>query len=221
MTRVARAVAIGTLSALCAAATPSPAAAQQALAGVQAEQVWLHDPWPLPGAVWQGTLLGATGDAQLSWLHVSVSYVAGELHDAPSPPWSIVDGEALAGIRPVPWLGIAFGPHARSYDTPGGRYRRLSWEARLHVELPLTGGTRGFLDLTRAVATQLSVGTAPAAPYGGAAGVLLRVPWLPAVVRFAYGFEDGQLGVPGQREATERLSLGLLVGAGRDLIDTP
>lgn len=197
-----------------AALAPHRAVAQQASVAVTAAFARVHDPWPAPGAVWQGRLLGGAANLRIWWLNLATAYAEGELHRSGSPPWTLVDGEAFAGLQPVRWAGVSVGPHARTYVTPYGRFRRVLWEGRVRLDATLAGrAASGFLELRRPVSSRLNTSESLSAAVAGAAGLVLSPPSVPFELRLAYRFEKGDIGLAPRRESTEQLLVGIALGS--------
>src|SRR5437879_4872565 len=74
-----------------------------------------------------GTVVGGQGDVALGRLELALGYVQGKIgpEGASAPGQDLVEGVALLGVRPAPWLRLAVGPHARSYTLTGGT--ELRW----------------------------------------------------------------------------------------------
>jgi hypothetical protein len=125
----------------------------------------------------------------------------------------LIEGRALIGLRPVPWLMVAGGAHVRSYVTAAGTERWLFWQARLRAEPAIAGPrVRGRLEVWRAFAADVSTAPAFDRSYGGEVGLTLG-PFGPLWLRMAYSIEDARFRGNTRRETVEELSFS--VGAGR------
>src|SRR6059058_3814534 len=83
-----------------------------------------------------GTVVGGQGSVALGRLELALGYVQGKIgpEGAGSRGQDLVEGVALLGVRPAPWLSVAAGPHARSYMLTGGTQLRRSEERRVGKE---------------------------------------------------------------------------------------
>src|SRR2546421_8618136 len=54
---------------------------------------------------------------------------------------SLIEGALLVGFRPVEWLTLSGGPHARAYAASGQTQRWLFWELRVRAAKPFIGST--------------------------------------------------------------------------------
>src|SRR2546421_12543305 len=83
-----------------------------------------------------GTVLGGQGALALGRVEFALSYLQGKIgpEGAGARGQDLVEGVALLGVRPAPWLRLAAGPHARSYTLTGGtQLRWVFWELRARV----------------------------------------------------------------------------------------
>src|SRR5438270_139142 len=103
-----------------------------------------------------GTVLGWQGAVALGRLELALSYVQGKIgpEGAGATGQDLVEGVALLGVRPAPWLRLAVGPHARSYTLTGGTQLRWGfWELRARASRAVVGSAgRGCGALRRAPA---------------------------------------------------------------------
>src|SRR2546421_1217039 len=102
-----------------------------------------------------GTVVGGQGSVALGRLELALGYVQGKIgpEGAGSPGQDLVEGVALLGVRPAPWLRVAVGPHVRSYMLTGGtQLRWVFWELRARASGAFVGSAgRGFVGVWRAL----------------------------------------------------------------------
>src|SRR5256885_6441584 len=120
-----------------------------------------------------GTVLGGQGAVALGRVELALGYLQGKIgpEGAGARGQDLVEGVALLGVHPAPWLRIAAGPHVRSYMLTGGtQLRWVFWELRARASGAFVGSAGGgFVGVWRALSPR---GDAPGAfapaPGGGA-----------------------------------------------------
>src|SRR2546430_3927824 len=89
-----------------------------------------------------GTVVGGQGSVALGRLELTRGYVQGKIgpEGAGARGQDLVEGVALLGVRPAPWLRVAAGPHVRSYMLTGGtQLRWVFWELRARASGAFVG----------------------------------------------------------------------------------
>src|SRR5256885_8663460 len=89
-----------------------------------------------------GTVVGGQGSVALGRLELTLGYVQGKIgpEGAGARGQDLVEGVALLGVRPAPWLRVAAGPHVPSYMlTRGPQLRRGFWEPRARAPGAVVG----------------------------------------------------------------------------------
>jgi hypothetical protein len=164
-----------------------------------------------------GIVFGGGGRVSFGKLEADVHYDEGHL-DAQSGtpvPRDLVEGHLMVGVRPVSWLSIKTGPHARGYVAGGITERWLLWEARVtadaYIIYPVV---RGFLEAGGTLHGSIVNG---AGPFGnsrlGEAGMVFKVPRAPLWFRVSYGVERTRFASTNGLDAMETLNFA--VGIGR------
>lgn len=120
----------------------------------------------------------------------------------------VAEGEALLGLRALPWLTLWVGPHARTYHgTAFGDQRWLFWSGRASARGDLfPGRVASFVELWQGFAGSLSRPAASAIERGAEAGLELRLAGRPFWGRLAYRVEQGRVD-GGRRETVEAVTL--------------
>jgi hypothetical protein len=163
----------------------------------------------------QGTGIGGEAQLSRSVLALNVRYYEGSLSEKDGPLGrDIVEGEAIAVIRPVRWFGIALGPHVRSFLDSTSTERWFFWEGRLLAEAQLLGpAIRGYLEGWRVLSANVNVPEQFDSGVGIDGGLIFRFRRWPVVVRLRYRSERMKLGSGARLETAEQL--GLVVGIRR------
>jgi hypothetical protein len=166
-----------------------------------------------------GVVIAGTGRASLWKFELDARYAEGKLEARSGTPTArdMVEGQIMFGVRPVPWLSIRAGPHARGYLSGGITERLLLWEARARLDAFIVApAVRGYVELGGTFRGSIRNG---AAPFGdsrlGEAGMVLRFPRAPLWLRLSYAVERTRLASSVGLDAMETVSLALGVGSGR------
>ena len=81
-----------------------------------------------------GMTAGVQGGLTLGKLvQLEAQYVQGSLHrdgGVAAGDRDLIEGQALLGLAPTPWLALAVGPRVRSLVTAAGTERWVRWEVR-------------------------------------------------------------------------------------------
>jgi len=161
-----------------------------------------------------GTALGGQGALALGRLELALSYVQGTLdpEGASGPGHDLVEGAALLGVRPAPWLRLAVGPHARSYTLTGGTpLRWVFWELRARASGAFVGSAgRGYVELWRALSASVNAPESFDHAQGGEAGMVVHLSRAPLELRLGYRIEHAVLGGGTRLETVD----GMVIGVG-------
>jgi hypothetical protein len=153
------------------------------LAGVERDQTGLT-------AQLDGTLIGLDGTLRYGMLELSGRYLEGGIErEGGAAAQDLIDGELQVRVRPLRFLAIGLGPHARSY-VEAGTERWLVWEASAALSMWLVQDVlRSSLDLRLGLGGSVNSG----APFGAgrsvAGGLELRFPRTPIFVGVAYSVD--------------------------------
>src|SRR2546427_27893 len=160
-----------------------------------------------------GAAFGAEGTVSLGRVQLGLSYLQGRLDPdtGSAPARDLVEGSVLLGFRPVEWLTLSAGPHARAYATNGQTQRWVYWELRMRAAKPFIGTTvRGYAELWRAVAADANVPEPFGHAQGGEAGMIVRLARAPFEGRVAYRIDHAVLGGGSRLETVD----GVVIGVG-------
>ncbi len=166
-----------------------------------------------------GAVVGGDGTLSFGRLELAVSYVQGKVDTvgtAAGGGHDLVEGSVLLGARPLSWLTIATGPHARSYTLTSGTQRWVFWELRARAAGAFIGSAaRGYVELWRALSADVNVPESFDHAQGGEAGMIIRFARAPLQARVAYRMDHAVLksALGGTRLETVD---GLVVGFGLD-----
>jgi hypothetical protein len=162
-----------------------------------------------------GLLLGAEGSLVSDRFVVRLRYGEGRINPkagSSAAARDVVEGEALFGLRAVPWLTLWVGPSARAYTTGDGDQRWLIWTGRATARgTLLPARMQTFVEVWGAFSG--NVGTPPlkAGGRGAYGGLEARLGEASAWWgRLGYRIESPH--AAGLRETVESLTLSLLYG---------
>ena len=169
-------------------------------------------------AQFSGAVVGGEGTLSFGHVQLAASYVQGNVDSVgvSGPGHQLVEGSALLGVRALPWLTLAAGPHARSYTLTSGTQRWVFWEFRARAAGAFIGSAaRGYVELWRALSADVNVPETFDHAQGGEAGMIIRFARAPLQARVAYRMDHAVLksALGGTRLETVD---GLLVGFGLD-----
>jgi hypothetical protein len=161
------------------------------------------------GATWGGEGGFGIGPAALT-----VRYLQGSIDSAAgTAPVDYVEGQALLMIRPVRWVGIGFGPHARSFIEPGGTQRWLMWEVHGQGFAPLVGSfLEAYLEGWAVVGSSIDLVEPLDHGVGVEGGMRVALGRLPVSVRVRYRTERLALGGGAREETHEQIALAIGIG---------
>jgi len=160
-----------------------------------------------------GSAFLGEGTLSLRRLQLTVSYLQGTLDPdgAVGASRDLVEGTVLLGVRPLEWLTLETGPHARAYTLPGGTQRWLFWELRARAATAFVGSTvRGYAELWRVVAADVNVPESFDHAQGGEAGMIVRLARAPLEGRVGYRLDHAVLGGGTRKETVD----GVVIGVG-------
>jgi hypothetical protein len=164
----------------------------------------------LTNQVMVADLLGAAGPVV-----VEAQYAEGRLSPRTSltAASNFVEGRVLAGVRPIKFLTIKGGPHARAAVLPSGTRRRLFWELHAAADAPLAGEIAGaHLEFWGALVGASNVHEKLDDARGGEAALMLHLPRSPAWGKLGFRVERARFDGGVRSETVE--SLVLAVGLG-------
>lgn len=163
-----------------------------------------------------GAVFGGGGRFSFGKLEADVHYDEGKLNPRSGTPLprDLVEGHFMVGVRPVPWLSIKTGPHARGYVAGGITERWLLWEARIAADaFIIYPAVRGYVELGGTLHGSIRNG---AGPFGnsrlGEAGMVVKFPRAPVWLRLAYGVERTRFASSVGLDAMETVSFSISVG---------
>jgi hypothetical protein len=162
-----------------------------------------------------GAAFWGQGALALGRLQLAVSYLQGTLNPTGgSPvvaPRDVVEGTMMLGFRPLAWLTLETGPHARAYTLTGGTQRWLFWELRARAASAFVGSAvQGYAELWRAVSADANVPEPFDHAQGGEAGMIVRLARGPLQGRLGYRIDHAVLGGGTRLETVD----GVVIGVG-------
>lgn len=176
--------------------------------------VWVRNDLAGGAVRLRGPVLAGEGRVALGRVALAAGLLEGRLNPVAgaTAPSDLVEARLAVAARPLPWLELAAGPAVRAYVANSVTERWVFWQARARVDAPIvTARLASYVELWRALSSQLNVPTAPGRVQGGEAGLVYRPPrgvwWL----RVAYRVDDAALSAVSS-ETLEAISFA--VGAG-------
>jgi hypothetical protein len=160
-----------------------------------------------------GPVFGGQGALEFGRVGLDASYVQGTVSPdgGGGAGFDLIEGRVRLAIRPLAWLTLSGGPHARSYALLGGTQRGVFWEVGARASSTFIGqAARGYVEFWRAVATSVNVPEPFDHAQGGEAGMLVHLADAPLEVRVAYRLDHAVLGGGSRRETVE----GVVVSVG-------
>ncbi len=161
------------------------------------------------GSTWGGEGAFGLGPATLT-----VRYLQGSIDAAAgTAPADFVEGQALLMVRPLRWVAVGFGPHARSFVEPGGTQRWLMWEVHGQGVAPLVGSfLEAYLEGWAVVGSSIDLVESLDHGLGMEGGLRVALGRLPVSVRVRYRTERLALGSGLRQETHEQVALAIGVG---------
>ncbi len=163
----------------------------------------------------RGPVLGGEGRLVFNGFAVGVGLLSGTLQaaDQGTMKRDLIEGRLVVAARPVPWLEMSVGPSVRAYVTDSVTERWVFWQARARVDAPIvTASLTSYLELWRALSSEVNLVAGAGRVQGGEAGVVYRPPQRPYWVRLAYRVDDAVVRAGGS-ETLEAVSLAIGVGS--------
>ena len=164
-------------------------------------------------AQFSGAAFGIGGTLSLGRVQLGLSYLQGHLDPdtGSAQARDLVEGAVLLGVRPLEWLTLSGGPHARAYAASGQTQRWLFWELRVRAAKPFIGSAvQGYAELWRAVAADANVPEPFDHAQGGEAGMIVRLARAPLEGRIGYRIDRAVLGGGTRLETVD----GVVIGVG-------
>lgn len=162
-----------------------------------------------------GMVLGAEGGLVTDRFVVRLRYAEGHVNPkagSTAAARDVVEGEALVGVRAMPWLTLWVGPGARAYTTADGDQRWLLWSGRVTGRgTLLPGRMQTFVEIWGALSGKVGSPSIKAGGRGANGGLELRLSessqfW----GRLGYRIESSH--ADGMRETVESLTLSVIYG---------
>ncbi|HTD69776.1 MAG TPA: hypothetical protein VK647_04930 [Gemmatimonadales bacterium] len=182
--------------------------------------VWMRSDSAAAGAAGpvrlRGPVLGGEGRLVFNGFAVGLGLSSGTLQTADQAvKRDLIEGRLVVSARPLPWLEMSVGPFVRAYVTDSVTERWVFWQARARVDAPIvTASLTSYVELWRALSSQVNLVAGAGRVQGGEAGVVYRPPQRPFSLRLAYRMDDAAVGRGGSgSETLEAISLAIIVGA--------
>lgn len=182
--------------------------------------VWMRSDSAAAGAAGpvrlRGPVLGGEGRLVFNGFAVGLGLSSGTLQTADQAvKRDLIEGRLVVSARPLPWLEMSVGPFVRAYVTDSVTERWVFWQARARVDAPIvTASLTSYVELWRALSSQVNLVAGAGRVQGGEAGVVYRPPQRPFSLRLAYRVDDAAVGRGGSgSETLEAISLAIIVGA--------
>jgi len=150
-----------------------------------------------------GVLLDGRARASVWRLDLDLGYRQGSLSAASvANQRTLVEGDAMLGVRLTRWIKLEGGPRVRAYVTPTATERWLMWEGRARLAAHVRGpSVQSYVVLARAFSANLR----PALPFGqaqsGEAGISVRLGRSPLWSQVGYWISQASVS-GGQRVET-------------------
>ena len=153
-----------------------------------------------------GTTLGGEGGLSFGPLVLRFDYVQGTVSPVggTAAARDLIEGGVRIGFRPLRWLTLSGGPHARAYVTDGRSLRWVFWEVRGRTESAFIGSAvTGYVEAWRAVSADVNLPETFDYAHGGEAGIVLQLSRVPVQARVAYRLDHAVLGGGSRLETVE------------------
>lgn len=165
-------------------------------------------------AILSGVTIGGSGRIGSGRVSVEGAYRQGSLaaDSGTALAQDLVEARLMLAVRPVSWLTVLAGPHARAFITPGITERWMFIETRVRAEGEVVSPTvSSHVELWLALGGSVNSGGGSPSARGGEAGVTLRLPRSPVWGRLAYAIDRAtQPGTANVRTVEDvRLSIGI------------
>ena len=179
--------------------------------------VWVRNDTTAAGAAGpvrlRGPMFGGEGRVVFNGFSLGLGLASGTLQTADQAvKRDLIEGRLVVAARPAPWLEMSVGPFVRAYVTDSGTERWVFWQARARVEAPIvTASLTSYVELWRALSSDVNLVTGAGRVQGGEAGVVYRPPQRPFWLRLSYRLDDAAVRARGS-ETLEAISLAIMVG---------
>ncbi len=164
-----------------------------------------------------GMVASGLARARLGLVTVEVGYAQGRLSadTGTATDRDLVDGSIFLAARPVPWLLVGGGPHARAYAAAaGGTERWLHWEARVRADGAIVPGMlQAYAEGAFALSSTVNVAAGPGGARRAEVGLALHPPQSPVWARLAYAVDRAALKNDLRAETVEMVVLSVGYGA--------
>jgi hypothetical protein len=196
------------LAASAASAQARPSIALRA----DAFMMWVHSDTGIARRSLRGPGFGGEGRISVNGLLFGLGLLEGQLKRTgvagSAPRLDLVQGTVFVGGRVLPWLEMTAGPVVRAYVTDSTTERWVYWQARARVDAPIVvGKLASYLEVWRALASDVNLPTGAGRIQGGEAGVVFQPPRQRVWLRLSYRVDDALLGGPGGNETMEAITL--------------
>jgi hypothetical protein len=172
---------------------------------------------PSAKEVLTGVVAGGQARARLGAFAVEAAYAQGRLSADTGvvTERDLVDGSVFLSARPLPWLVVRAGPHARAYAaSAGGTERWMHWEGRVRVEGAIVPGMlQAHVEGALALASDVNVLPGASGARGGEVGLTLRPPQSQLWVRLGYLVDQAKVRNGARSETVEMVALSVGYGA--------
>lgn len=164
-----------------------------------------------------GVVAGGQARARLGRFAVEAAYAQGRLSadTGLATERDLVDGSIFLAARPLPWLVVRAGPHARAYvASAGGTERWMHWEGRVRAEgVIVPGMLQVHLEGALALSSDVNVPPGASGARGGEVGLTLRPPQSQVWVRLGYAVDQATVKNGARSETVEMVVLSVGFGA--------
>lgn len=174
---------------------------------------------PLSGAPssenFSGVALGLEGNVPVWMFEMGIRYLNGSLgSNDVDVNLDVTEAELQLGLRPLPWVVVKAGPHARAFRTAQSTERWLFWEVRARAEAGLLSpGLGTYLELWGALVGNVNFGRSFGSGRGAEAGLTYHLAARPIWGRIAYRVDRGSIGGGSIYDSVQQVLIG--VGYGR------
>jgi len=179
--------------------------------------VWVRNDTTAAGAAGpvrlRGPMFGGEGRVVFNGFSLGLGLASGTLQTADQAvKRDLIEGRLVVAARPAPCLEMSVGPFVRAYVTDSVTERWVFWQARARVEAPIvTASLTSYVELWRALSSDVNLVTGAGRVQGGEAGVVYRPPQRPFWLRLSYRLDDAAVRARGS-ETLEAISLAIMVG---------
>jgi hypothetical protein len=162
-----------------------------------------------------GVALGLQGTVPLWVFELDVRYLNGKLNSKnPDVDLDLVEAEVLLGLRPLPWIVLKAGPHARAFQTVQSTERWLFWEIRARAEAGLLAPRLGtYLEFWGALVGNVNFGPSFGSGRGAEAGLTYHFGTVPLWGRIGYRVDRGSVSGGAIFDSVQQVLIGF--GYGR------